>query len=87
MKLFDAPAEHVRPLGLRRNPTPRPLEPKARYDVTTWDGEKQEFTPQKGVRRGPYTLFGLRKALRKLKDMGYGTHRSDGVSILVERKG
>ena len=41
------------------------------YYVTTWDGEREKFTPQKGVRTGPCSLFGLRKALRKLNAMGY----------------
>ena len=42
-----------------------------RYYVATWDSDKQEHTPQKGVRTGPYSLFGLRKAL----GMGYGIGR------------
>jgi len=56
-----------------------------RYYVTTWDIEKQDFTPQKGVRTGPYTQFGLRKALRKLRQMGYGGNKSDN-STLVEAR-
>ncbi len=44
---------------------------KARYYVQTWDTNKQDFTPQKGVRSGPYSLFGLRKAIRKLRKLGY----------------
>ena len=47
------------------------MKPKRRYYVLTWDGEKETFTPQPGVRKGPYTLFGLRKAIRKLRGMGY----------------
>lgn len=46
-----------------------------RYYVTTWDTDLQKFTPQKGVRKGPYTLFGLRKAIRTLRAMGYSAHR------------
>lgn len=62
-----------------------------RYYVSTWDTERGEFTPQAGVRTGPYTLFGLRKALRKLKDMGYSCDRSfngetSDPSVLVESK-
>ena len=56
-----------------------------RYQVTTWDMETQSFTPQKGVRKGPYSLFGLRKALRKLQAMGYDIARDDAPSVLVER--
>ncbi len=44
---------------------------RTRYYVKTWDTYKTGFTPQKGVRKGPYTLFGLRKAIRKLRAMGY----------------
>jgi hypothetical protein len=49
--------------------------PRYRYRVLTWDIDLQKFTPQKGVRSGPYTLFGLRKALRKLREMGYSARR------------
>ncbi len=56
---------------------------KPRYYVTTWDMDKQEFTPQKGVRTGPYSLFGLRKALRKLKSLGYSARKGDPW-VLVE---
>lgn len=52
-----------------------------RYRVFTWD--LQKFTPQKGVRCGPYSLWGLKRALRKLQAMGYECHRHD-FSVLVE---
>jgi hypothetical protein len=55
---------------------------KSLFDVLTWDSDKQDFTPQSGVRKGPYTLWGLRKALRKLRQMGYSADRSD-PSVLV----
>ena len=35
---------------------------KNQYDITTWSTLRQTFTPQRGVRRGPYTLMGLRRA-------------------------
>lgn len=44
---------------------------KPRYEVLTWDIERQEWTPQQGVRKGPYTLWGLKRALRKLRAIGY----------------
>jgi hypothetical protein len=44
---------------------------RKRYEVLTWDTDKQKFTPQQGVRRGPYTLWGLKRALRKLQSYGY----------------
>ncbi len=60
----------------------KPAKPK--YRVLTWDGEKGKFTPQSGVRSGPYTLFGLRKALRALRGCGYSARRYD-ICVLVER--
>ncbi len=57
---------------------------RKRYYVTTYDCEKQCFTPQKGVRTGPYKLFGLRKALRKLRGIGYDISRASGHYVLVE---
>ena len=45
------------------------------YYVETWDSEKQEFTPQKGVRTGPWSKWGLRKAIRLLRAMGYSCDR------------
>jgi hypothetical protein len=51
-----------------------------RYYVETWDTNKQQWTPQAGVRKGPYTLFGLRKAIRKLREFGYqADHRDPSV--------
>jgi hypothetical protein len=44
---------------------------RTRYYVETWDTDKQEFTPQICVRKGPYSKWGLRKAIRKLRAMGY----------------
>jgi len=55
-----------------------------RYYVLTYDPERGEYTPQRGVRKGPYTLFGLRKALRQLEEMGYEARKGDS-SVLVYR--
>jgi len=55
-----------------------------RYYVRTWDSELEKWTPQIGVRTGPYTLFGLRKAIRTLRGMGYSATRGD-FSTLVEK--
>lgn len=57
---------------------------KQKYTVLTWDFDKEKFTPQKGVRSGPYTLWGLRRALRKLRQMGYSADRGDN-SVFVEQ--
>jgi hypothetical protein len=54
------------------------------YYVTTWDTELQEFTPQKGVRTGPWSLWGLRRALRALRDLGYIARKGD-PSTAVDR--
>jgi hypothetical protein len=59
---------------------------RARYFVTTWDTIAQDWTPQAGVRTGPYTLFGLRRAVRKLRGMGYEGRRDD-PAVRVERIG
>jgi hypothetical protein len=56
---------------------------RRKYRVTTWDPAKEGFTPQPGVRAGPYTQFALRKALRKLRNLGYDTDRN-APSIYVE---
>ena len=56
------------------------------YRVRTWDADRQAWTPQRGVRVGPYTQYGLRRALRKLREMGYDTGR-DAPCVLVERDG
>lgn len=58
---------------------------KPRYRVLTWDYIREKFTPQIGVRCGPYRLMGLRKALRALRELGYETTRTGGFSVLVER--
>lgn len=58
---------------------------KPTYWIDTWDAEKQKFTPQQGVRGGPYSLFGLRKAIRALRRCGYDGGRQD-PSIYVSRK-
>jgi hypothetical protein len=62
-----------------------PKQRRPRYYVLTWDAGRQRFTPQRGVRAGPYSLFGLRKALRRLQDCGYPATRDD-PSVLVERR-
>jgi hypothetical protein len=55
-----------------------------KYRVTTYDVNTGKFTPQSGVRCAPYSKWGLRKALRKLRRLGYEATRSDS-SVLVER--
>ena len=56
-----------------------------RYYVLTWDTDKQMFTPQRGVRAGPYRKWQLRRVLRALRDMGYDVTRAGGYSVLVQR--
>jgi hypothetical protein len=55
---------------------------KPKYYVKTLDLNRQTYTPQKGVRTGPYSLWGLKRALRKLQAMGYECHRQD-AAVLV----
>lgn len=59
---------------------------KPTYEVLTWDSDKGKFTPQRGVRRGPWGKWGLRRALRALRDIGYDVHRSGAPSVLVQRR-
>ena len=54
---------------------------KAKYEVLTWDHEKHCWTPQQGVRRGPHTIHGLRRALRKLRDYGYSCEYSSAHGV------
>jgi hypothetical protein len=62
-----------------------------KYYVTTYDPDTQRYTPQAGVRTGPYSQFGLRKAIRKLRDGGYEARitrcngQSGDPSVLIER--
>lgn len=67
--------------------TLRPQNPQ--YCVLTWDTDLARFTPQQGVRRGPYSLWGLKRALRKLRHLGYSCdYRSRGggdSSVCVQR--
>lgn len=60
------------------------MNTKTKLYVRTWDHEKHKWTPQRGVRTGPYTQFGVRRALRKLRSMGYETGRENGFSVLIE---
>lgn len=51
------------------------MKKSKQYFVLTYDPESGGFTPQLGVRSGPYTLFGLREPLRELRGMGYEASR------------
>lgn len=57
---------------------------RTKYRVLTYDINLGDYTQQRGVRCGPYTLFGLRRALRALRDMGYECGRQD-PAVYVER--
>jgi hypothetical protein len=59
-----------------------------RYRVTTWDCDKQAFTPQQGVPCRASGLGALRRTLRKLQECGYSCHRNAAGNdsyILIER--
>lgn len=66
------------------------------YSVSTWDTERQAYTPQRGLTVPSFniTLAQLRQAIRDLRRLGYSAHRfrdSDGNydhndwSVLIER--
>ena len=48
-----------------------------RYSVGTWDFNKQAYTRQRGltVPSINISLWGLHRALRQLRDIGYSAHR------------
>lgn len=60
------------------------------YNITTWDADAQQFTPQVGM-ESPHTgvgLWSVRRALRELQGCGYSCHRDyldSDPSVLVER--
>jgi len=66
------------------------------YSVGTWDAERQDYTPQRGLSVPAFniTLQQLRQALRELRSLGYTCHRRRDSSgsyddndwaVLVER--
>ncbi len=55
----------------------------SRYYVRTWDTDKQAYTPQIGVHVGPYSLWGLKRALQKLNGCGYAIYR-EAWDVLVQ---
>ena len=58
------------------------MKDKRRYRVLTWDPDLEKWTPQIGVRCGPYTLWGLRKPLRQLRELGYvGSYKEPCVLV------
>jgi hypothetical protein len=67
-----------------------------RYDVLTWDPEREEYTPQDGlpVPSENVTLWQVRTVLRALRTHGYGCWRirdasgyyESDTSVLVERR-
>jgi hypothetical protein len=57
---------------------------RSEYTVATYDMELERFTAQKGVKPGPYSLWGLRRALRKLRALGYEARKGD-PSVMVQR--
>jgi len=81
---FAAPGRSVRLGALEMR---RKVIMKRRYYVETYDYGLGRFTPQKGVRKGPYTLWGLKRALRKLQDLGYMCCKGDpSVSVWFEER-
>lgn len=60
---------------------------KQTYSVDTWDMDREAWTPQQGVRRGPWSKWGLRRAIRALRGMGYEARRCDPfVSVTARQK-
>ncbi len=65
--------------------------PRRTFTVTTWDLDRQEYTPQAGLPKGagPYTEKELPKVLKLLAGMGYaGTGGSDDPCVrIVDNEG
>lgn len=65
------------------------------FSVGTWDSELQAYTPQNGVELSfNITATELRRALKRLRELGYSAHRirdstgeheDNDWSVLVER--
>lgn len=55
---------------------------KPKYRVLVWRADVRRYVPAANVRPGPYGLFAIRKALRRLVEMG---HSLAGHATLVER--
>lgn len=66
------------------------------YTITTWDDERQAYTPQQGlsVPATNVSWRGLLAAVRELKAMGYschrvraadGTHDDNDCAVMIER--
>lgn len=60
-----------------------------RYNVTTYDADLRDYTPQEGVNCTNLDIFGLKRCLRELKDLGYSCDYSKegggDPSVIVER--
>ena len=54
------------------------------YSINTWDFDKQAWTPQIGVPEVVQTQWDLKRALRKLHELGYNGKRPDPY-VLVEQ--
>lgn len=46
-----------------------------RYEVLTWDPNRQEYTPQSGIPTPVVGWVGLLRAVRALRQFGYTAHR------------
>lgn len=57
----------------------------SRYWIATYSMDLADFSPQVGVRVGPYSLFGLRKAFAKLRQLGYPCARDEPSVMVIER--
>ena len=55
---------------------------KPKYRVLIWSPTVRRYIPAPGVKAAPYGQFTVRKALRKLEQLG---HRLVGHAVLVER--
>ena len=59
-----------------------PRSAKPRYRVLVWRPDVRRYIPAPGVKAAPYGQFAVRKALRRLMEMGHALY---GHMVLVER--
>jgi len=56
--------------------------PKAKYRVLVWQPRLRRYAPVGGVKLGPLSQFGVRKAIRELARKG---HTIKGHNVIVQR--
>lgn len=64
----------------------RKKKPAAEYYVYTYDADVGDYTVQDGVPEGPWTKWGLREAIRLLRECGYPSDRYDNFVLISDER-